>query len=82
MYETVMVRTNRIAVWKRVALASGGTGFRSEADGFEEGEVVIEVDLDKLFIRLAGKAMRNRNRQASLGDGAVRARAQNVRRVQ
>jgi hypothetical protein len=80
MYETMMSRTNRIQVWKRV-LTEGGSGFRSEQDGYLEAEVVIELDLDKMFIRLAGRAMRNKNGTASGLDGAVRARTVNPRRV-
>jgi len=80
MYETVMSRTNRIQVWKRVP-TEGGSGFRSEQDGCLEAEVVIELDLDKMFIRLAGRAMRNKNGTASGLDGAVRARTVNPRRV-
>lgn len=81
MYQHVVTRVHRRELWRRVALASGGEGFSTASDGFEDADVVIEVDVEKLFARLAGRAMHNRNNQASLGAGAVRARVLNRRRV-
>lgn len=80
MYQTLIVSTQRIQLWKK-APTEGGSGYRSEADGFQDGDVMIEVDVEKLFKKLAGRAMRNRNGTASLAEMAVRARVIERRKV-
>lgn len=58
-----------------------GTGFTSVADGYEEGEIQISVDLAEICRLFGTGAMKNKSGRSKLLKGAVEIRVLKRQRV-
>jgi len=79
---TFTLKALRRSIGKRVDTTSnGGTGFTTVPDGYEDADIELVVDVEKLARLLGERAMKNKTNRSSIAWGFVKAYARNRKRI-
>jgi hypothetical protein len=58
-----------------------GRGWTSQPDGVDAGDIMVEIDIGRIIDELGERALKSKRRTSRAMNGAIVARASNVRRI-